>query len=155
MNYSLTTAHEIMQGLLAGKVDYAVLGEPFLSIALRKDSTLQILADLNKPDSASLGFAQTAILYVPTLKKSKETMDSLLNASCRFAVEQPEQAICILEKENIFTFGMLTPESIERCKIDYKTVSEAQENILHFLQLIEQYEPKALGGKMPDEQFYK
>ena len=85
-----------------------------------------------------------------TLKKSKETMDSLLNASCRFAVEQPEQAICILEKENIFTFGMLTPESIERCKIDYKTVSEAQENILHFLQLIEQYEPKALGGKMPD-----
>ena len=149
------TLHKIMQGLLAGKVDYAVLGEPFLSIALRKDSTLQILADLNKPDSASLGFAQTAILYVPTLKKSKETMDSLLNASCRFAVEQPEQAICILEKENIFTFGMLTPESIERCKIDYKTVSEAQENILHFLQLIEQYEPKALGGKMPDEQFYK
>ena len=134
LNYSFTTAHEIMQGLLAGKVDYAVLGEPFLSIALRKDSTLQIL---------------------PTLKKSKETMDSLLNASCRFAVEQPEQAICILEKENIFTFGMLTPESIERCKIDYKTVSEAQENILHFLQLIEQYEPKALGGKMPDEQFYK
>ena len=149
------TLHKIMQGLLAGKVDYAVLGEPFLSIALRKDSTLQILADLNKPDSASLGFAQTAILYVPTLKKSKETIDSLLNTSCRFAVEQPEQAICILEKENIFTFGMLTPESIERCKIDYKTVSEAQENILHFLQLIEQYEPKALGGKMPDEQFYK
>lgn len=37
-------------------------------------------------------------------------MDSLLNASCRFAVEQPEQAICILEKENIFTFGMLTPK---------------------------------------------
>ena len=50
---------------------------------------------------------------------------------------------------------MLSLESIERCKIDYKTVSEAQENILHFLQLIEQYEPKALGGKMPDEQFYK
>ena len=90
LNYSFTTAHEIMQGLLAGKVDYAVLGEPFLSIALRKDSTLQILADLNKPDSASLGFAQTAILYVPTLKKSKETIDSLLNTSCRFAVEQPE-----------------------------------------------------------------
>ena len=66
-----------------------------------------------------------------------------------------QDSICILEKENIFTFGMLTPESIERCKIDYKTVSEAQENILHFLQLIEQYEPKALGGKMPDEQFYK
>lgn len=155
LNYSFTTAQEIMQGLLAGKVDYAVLGEPFLSIALRKDSTLQILADLNKPDSTSLGFAQTAILYTPALKKSQKTIDSLLNIACRFAVEQPEQVIRILEKENIFASGMLTPESIERCKIDYKTAPEAQENILRFLQLIGQYEPKALGGKMPDEQFYK
>ncbi|WP_308549711.1 ABC transporter substrate-binding protein [uncultured Parabacteroides sp.] len=155
LNYSFTTAREIMQGLLAGKVDHAVLGEPFLSIALHNDSTLQILADLNRPDSASLGFAQTAILYAPALKKNQKTIDSLLNLSCRFAVEQPEQAIRILEKENIFASGMLTPESIERCKIDYKTASEAQENILRFLQLIGQYEPKALGGKMPDEKFYK
>ena len=89
------------------------------------------------------------------MKKNQKTIDSLLNLSCRFAVEQPEQAIRILEKENIFASGMLTPESIERCKIDYKTASEAQENILRFLQLIGQYEPKALGGKMPDEKFYK
>ena len=155
LNYSFTTAQEIMQGLLAGKVDHAVLGEPFLSIALRKDSTLQILADLNRPDSVSSGFAQTAILYAPALKKSQKAIDSLLHLSCRFAVEQPEQAIRILEKEKIFASGMLTPESIERCKIDYRTASEAQENILRFLQLIGQYEPKALGGKMPDEKFYK
>lgn len=155
LNYSFTTAQEIMQGLLAGKVDHAVLGEPFLSIALRKDSTLQILADLNRPDSVSSGFAQTAILYAPALKKSQKAIDSLLHLSCRFAMEQPEQAIRILEKEKIFASGMLTPESIERCKIDYRTASEAQENILRFLQLIGQYEPKALGGKMPDEKFYK
>ena len=99
--------------------------------------------------------AQTAILYAPTLEKNRKTIDSLLTLSCRFAVEQPELAIQILEKENIFVPGMLTPESIKRCKIDYKTASEAQENILRFLQLIKQYEPKALGGKMPDEKFYK
>ena len=155
LNYSFTTAREIMQGLLAGKVDNAVLGEPFLSIALRKDSTLKILADLNRPDSTSLGFAQTAILYAPALKKNQKTIDSLLSVSCRFAVEQPEQAIRILEKEDVFASGMLTPESIGRCKIDYRTASEAQENILRFLQLIGQYEPKALGGKMPDGNFYK
>ena len=155
LNYSFTTAQEIMQGILAGKIDHAVLGEPFLNIALRKDSTLNILADLNRPDSASSGFAQTAILYAPTLEKNRKTIDSLLTLSCRFAVEQPELAIQILEKENIFVPGMLTPESIKRCKIDYKTASEAQENILRFLQLIKQYEPKALGGKMPDEKFYK
>lgn len=155
LNYTFTTAREVMQGLLAGKVDHAVLGEPFLSIALRKDSTLSILADLNKPDSLSFGFAQTAVLYTPALEKHRETIDSLLNSSCRFAVEQPEQAIRILEKENIFAVGMLTPESVERCQIDYKTVSEAHANILRFLQLIGQYEPKALGGKIPGDKFYQ
>lgn len=155
LNYTFTTAREVMQGLLAGKVDHAVLGEPFLSIALRKDSSLNILADLNKPDSLSFGFAQTAVLYAPALEKYGKTIDSLLNNSCRFATEQPEQVIRILEKENIFAPGMLTSQSIERCKIDYKTVYEAHENILRFLQLIGQYEPKALGGKIPDDKFYQ
>lgn len=143
LNYSLATAPEILQGLLAGKVDHAVLGEPFLSMALRKDSTLRIVADLNRPDSTSSspGFAQTAILYAPALEKSRETIDSLLALSCRFAVEQPEQAIRILEQKGIFAPGMLTPESIGRCRIDYKTASEAQEEIHRFLQLAGGYEP--------------
>ena len=37
LNYAFNTAGEITQGILAGKVNRAVLGEPFLSIALRKD----------------------------------------------------------------------------------------------------------------------
>lgn len=154
-NYTFTTAREVMQGLLAGKVDNAVLGEPFLSMALRKDSTLQILADLNRPDSAFSGFAQTAVLYTPALKEKQPEIDSLLQSSCRFATGHPEQAIRILETKGAFASGTLTPESVERCKIDYKSATEAKENIIRFLQLIEEYEPKALGGKLPDEGFYK
>lgn len=154
-NYSFATAREIMQALLAGKADNAVLGEPFLSIALRKDSTLQITADLNRPDPNAPGFAQTAILLAPALKEKKTEIDSLLQSTCRFATEHPKEAIRILEAKGIFAPGMLTSESIRRCKIDYKPVSETKESIIRFLQLIEQYEPKALGGKLPDEGFYK
>lgn len=154
-NYSFATAREVMQALLAGKADNAVLGEPFLSMALRKDSTLQITADLNRPDPDTPGFAQTAILLAPALKEKQAEIDSLLQSTCRFATQHPEEAIRILETEGVFAPGMLTPESIRRCKIDYKPVSEAKESIIRFLQLIEQYEPKALGGKLPDEGFYK
>ena len=56
LNYAFNTAGEITQGILAGKVNRAVLGEPFLSIALRKDSSLRITADLNHlTDSDTLG----------------------------------------------------------------------------------------------------
>lgn len=153
LNYSFTTPREIAQGLLSSQIHTAVLAEPFLSVALQKDSTLHILSGLNNPDSNSQGFAQTAIVYAPSLSDKKELLDSLLTASCRFAAEQPEKAIRILESRNIFAPGSLTPASIERCRIEYRTAVEAQKSILDFLKLIGQYEPKAIGGKVPDETF--
>lgn len=154
-NYTFATAAEIVQGLLAGKVNTAVLGEPFLSMALRKDTTLHIVADLNNPDTAALGFAQTAVILSPVLTEKRDLFDSLLQTSCRFATEQPLEAIRILEDNEVFKAGMITPESIGRCKIKYMPARESEENSKHFLQIIYNYEPKALGGKMPDEGFYK
>lgn len=153
LNYSFTTPLEITRGLLSGQIHRAVLAEPFLSIALKKDSTIYIESSLNNPDSTSPGFAQTAIVYSSSLKNKRILLDSLLSESCRFAMFQPEKAIHILESRNIFTPGALTPESIERCRIKYLSAGEAKESILDFLRLIEQYEPKAIGGKLPDNAF--
>ena len=70
--------------ILAGKVNRAVLGEPFLSIALRKDSSLRITADLNHlTDSDTLGFAQTAVVYTPTMEKYRIAFEDALRASCQ------------------------------------------------------------------------
>lgn len=153
LNYSFGTPLEITRGLLGGQVHRAVLAEPFLSVALKKDSTIYVESSLNNPDSTSPGFAQTAIVYAPSLSNKKAVLDSLLNESCLFAVRQPEKAIRILESRNIFTPGSLTPESIERCRIHYLSAEEAKENVFDFLRLIEQYEPKAIGGKLPDSSF--
>lgn len=153
LNYSFATPLEITQGLLSGQIHRAVLAEPFLSVALKKDSTIYIESNLNNPDSTSPGFAQTAIVCTPSLSNKRILLDSLLNESCQFVLDHPKQAIHILEKRNIFTQGSLTPESIERCRIKYLPAEETKESILDFLRLIEQYEPKAIGGKLPDNAF--
>lgn len=153
LNYSFSTPQEISQGLLSGQIRTAVMAEPFLSLILRKDSTLYIKSSLNNPDSTSPGFAQTAIVYAPSLQGKSTILDSLLDESCQFAVNQPEQAIKILENRNIFVPGSLTPESIERCQIKYLSTKEAKRSILDFLRLIGKYEPKAIGGKVPNDGF--
>ena len=153
LNYSFATPLEITRGLLSNQIHRAVLAEPFLSIALKKDSTICIESNLNNPDNTSLGFAQTAIVYTPSLEDKKLILDSLLNTSCQFAIHQPEETIRILESRNIFTPDALTPESIERCRINYLSAEETKESILDFLRLIKEYEPKAIGGKLPDEAF--
>ena len=127
LNYAFNTAGEITQGILAGKVNRAVLGEPFLSIALRKDSSLRITADLNHlTDSDTLGFAQTAVVYTPTMEKYRIAFEDALRASCQKAVRYPKETIHSLEEDGIFAQGALTPE---------------------------QYEPKAVGGRLPDAGF--
>ena len=154
LNYVFQTAGEITQGLMAKKINRAVVSEPFLSIALRKDTTLRIIADLNRTETSEMGFAQTAIVLTPDMSALRDTLDSLLAESCRFANERPEEAIRILEEKRLFAPGMLTPEAIRRCRLDYKSSQEAQAEIDTFLRLIFQYEPKAIGGKLPDARFF-
>ena len=153
LNYVFQTAGEITQGLMAKKINRAVVSEPFLTIALRKDTTLRIIADLNRTETSEMGFAQTAIVLTPDMSALRDTLNSLLDESCRFANERPEEAIRILEDKKLFAPGMLTPEAIRRCRLDYKSSQEAQAEIDTFLRLIFQYEPKAIGGKLPDARF--
>ena len=141
LNYVFQTAGEITQGLMAKKINRAVVSEPFLSIALRKDTTLRIIADLNRTETSEMGFAQTAIVLTPDMSALRDTLNSLLAESCRFANERPEETI-------------LTPEAIRRCRLDYKNSQEAQAEIDTFLRLIFQYEPKAIGGQLPDARFF-
>lgn len=153
LNYVFQTAGEITQGLMAKKINRAVVSEPFLTIALRKDTTLRIIADLNRTETSEMGFAQTAIVLTPDMSALHDTLDSLLAESCRFANERLKETIRILEDKKLFAPGMLTPEAIRRCRLDYKSGQEAQAEIDTFLRLIFQYEPKAIGGQLPDARF--
>lgn len=152
-NYTFTSAGEVLQALLLGKAETAVLSEPFLSAALRRDSSLQIAANLNRPHGTLPGFPQTAIVCSSAALAYRPTLDSLLRQSCIFANTHPEEAIRRLEMAGVFASGMLTPESVHRCGIHYRTAQEAATVISSFLELVWQTEPQAIGGKLPDSTF--
>lgn len=154
LNNTLGTASEIVRGLLSGKVEAAVLGEPFVSMVLQKDSSFHILADLNNPSQHSPGFAETAVMIHKKWYGQKAEIDRLLEISCRMANEQPEEVINIMIREKIFPDNILTQEAIRRCRIMYLPAGESRDEINSFLEIIRQYAPKAIGGKLPDEPFY-
>lgn len=154
LDYSFTTAAEVTQAMLMGRVGAAVLSEPFVSIVLQKDTSMRILTDLNHPATGTgRGFAQTAILFHTSLSTERQAIDSLLETTCRFSREHPEDVIRILESRKLFAAGMLTPECLERLRIDYVPAMDAEADIDAFLGVIYRYEPKALGGYLPDRGF--
>ncbi len=154
LDYSLSTPVEVMQGMLMGKVGAAVLNEPFASMVMQRDSTVQMLADLNHPSGdTGHGFAQTAVMMRTSLSVERAVIDSLLTATCRYVNEQPEEVIRILEARRLFAPGMLTPAGLHRLRIHYVPAVDAAVEIRSFLEIIYHNEPKAIGGRMPDEGF--
>ena len=156
-NYTFPSAREVMLALLTGKARLAVLSEPFVDMALHKDSTLYIIADLNRPagrEEENTGFPQTAVVISSSMEKYRAEIDSLVRLSCRFARDYPQEAIRILEEHEVFPAGMLTRRSVDRCRIGYRTAGEASREIAGFLELVYRYEPKAVGGRMPASSFY-
>lgn len=153
-NNSFQTAREVAQGIMAGKIKRAVLGEPFISMTLKRVKSLRITADLNQLASdEGGGFAQTAIVYSSRVEQFKDEIDSAIKEACDIANREPEKTIKILEEHNIFAKGALNEESIMRCKIDYQPASKAADDVINLLKLIMEYEPKAIGGKLPDATF--
>lgn len=152
-NYVFPTARELMLALLGGRAQTAVLPEPFLSVALSKDTSLHIVADLNRPTGKTAGYPQTAVVLLRGMEKYRAELDALLDASCRFASAHPQEAIRLLEERKIFPPGMLTPEGIGRCKIAYRPAYGIRKEVDRFLRIIYDYEPKALGGRLPDSSF--
>ncbi|MDY3068528.1 MAG: ABC transporter substrate-binding protein [Parabacteroides sp.] len=153
--FTFSSAGELTQALLSGRVNSAVLSEPFISIAMNKDKSLEIVADLNcRKDKSSYGFPQTAIVCHKELSNKREIIDSLLTISCNSTAKFPEKAIKTLEKEKVFAKNTLDSNSVMRCRISYKPASQIKDEVNSFLELIYKYEPKALGNKMPDNNFF-
>lgn len=155
LDYSFDTPREILQSLLSQRIQFAVLSEPYLTIALQKDTSLQIIADLNLPTKTVPEFAQTAIVCSDKMDPLKDSLNILINQTCLFAQKHQSEAIKILEEHKIFAPRQLTPESIERCKIHYVTAKDAEKDIKDYLSVIFEYKPQLLGGKLPNQRFYE
>lgn len=151
--YTYPSARETLLALLTGRLQTAVLSEPFVSMALQKDTALRIVADLNRPESKGYGFPQTAVVIRPELSNLLPAIDSLLQASARRATEYPEETIRLLEQAGIFAPGMLSPEGIRRCRLAYRPAAEIRRETNRFLHLIYRYEPRAIGNRLPDTDF--
>ncbi|MDR2968044.1 MAG: ABC transporter substrate-binding protein [Tannerellaceae bacterium] len=153
--YTLETASEVVRGILGGKVEAAVLPEPFVSMVLERDSTFRLLSNLNTSARGARGFAETAILLHNSLGDKAEVFDQLIKETCRFAAQHPDSVIPIMEQRAVFPPGMLTAGAIKRSNILYIPADEAEKEIRSFLEIIYRYEPQAIGGKMPAAGFFR
>jgi NitT/TauT family transport system substrate-binding protein len=159
ISYNFTTNNDIAQALLQKKINYAVVSEPLVSSLLFRDKNISIVSPLNFENfiiNTNVDiFAQTAFLINENFMKENDrhVIKQLINSytnSCDFVNENPEEAAKLLVKHRIVSKIEVARLSLPLCNIRYRGAFAVEDELMRYLRIFYEYNPKSIGGKIPN-----
>jgi NitT/TauT family transport system substrate-binding protein len=154
---------ELAQLLVAGRETTGVLPEPFATKVLRAVRGARIAADFQKEWAAIHGGEGLYPMTVLVAKKSLYEGDARIlenfllefRKSQEWVLARPGEAGALAEK---LQFGLSAEEAaaaIPRCNLVFADSVSARPALEDFLGIFLDFAPESIGGKLPDEGFYK
>ncbi len=155
--YSVTAPAQLAQLLIAGKVELAILPEPFVTMVMSKNPNLKIISNVQERWTALTGqeqYPMSVLIAKDTfaeehpilMQKVKEAYKN----SIKTILEDPTSAGKKIEELGIMKAEMATP-ALANCALTFKEGSEAKEELLAYYRTLLALAPDAIGGKVPDD----
>ncbi|AXH10415.1 ABC transporter substrate-binding protein [Malaciobacter halophilus] len=161
---------DAMQMLILRQVDHALLAEPAISIALRKTKSfpLKLVApdlyrsvnlqeEWGKTFNTKEQVPQAGIAILGKLSKNKyliKRFEQEYIKSLNWYKNNPKKA----SKLTVANLKMLEEkglaDSIKYVDIEYKKAIDSKDDIEEFFKILMQSNPKLIGSKLPDSNFY-
>lgn len=155
--------HNDLAALVASKkAEIAVLPEPFVTTTKMKNKELNIQLDLTKEwekvakDNGKLAMG-TLIFRKDFIEKRNEDVKSFLDnykKSVEFVNANKEEAGKLIEKNGIIPKAKIAEMAIPKCNIVFMDAKESRKPLESFYKVLSDSNPKSIGGKLPDENFY-
>lgn len=155
------TEHSEAATLLAeGKADVAMLPEPFVTSAIEKNPNLKVALNITeeweKLDENSTLITGVLIGRKSIVDENKDKIDAFLNDyknSIEKANSNLEETAQLAENYDIFPKNVAL-KAIPKCNINYIDGEKMQILLSNYLNILNNQNPKAIGGNLPDENFY-
>ena len=161
---------DAMQMLIMRRVDHALLAEPAISMALRKTGSfpLKLIApDLYRSDMLENEWGKTFKVESKIPEAGMAAVgDILLNEyvikrfneeykkSLQWYKNNPKEAGILAAKHVKMLDASGVTDSIEYVKLNDVNAKDAQKDLEFFYNVLKNNNPKSIGGKLPDENFY-
>ena len=161
IDYTLSTNNDIAQALEFKKIKFAVVSEPLVSKLLVHDSAIHIVTKLNCEEfllnSFKNIFVQTSFVVSDRFIADNPTLIAPIckaySGSCNFLNDHPEKAAKLLLKHKLSSDSAIANQSIPLCNINYVSSFAIVREIDTYLRIFYNFNPKSIGGKMPDKDF--
>ncbi|PAB60678.1 ABC transporter substrate-binding protein [Anaeromicrobium sediminis] len=152
---------ELAASFISGKGEYALIPEPLLTKVLMKRKDAKVVLDMQREWSTATGlesYPQASIIVSDDLiNNHPEVVDKFLNAyeeGIKWANDNPLEAGKYYENLGIGLKAPLINKAMAGCNIRYVGATDAKESLEAYLNVLFEFNPKLLGGKLPDEGLY-
>lgn len=161
LDFSLQHA-DLAAMVTAGKVDVAVLPQPFVTTVMMANENVKIAIDLTEAWTEIEGkdaVLPTGGMLVRTeyLEAHPEAVARFLNdyaASVGQVVADPKAASLLVEQFGILPKAAIAEKAIPLSNIVFIDAENSKEFLMSFFEIMMAYDPKTIGGKLPDEAFF-
>lgn len=161
LDYNLQHA-ELAAAAASGDAAIALLPQPHVTTAMMKNPELRIALDVTKEwekatDSASKLAMGCLIVQKKTATSNKAALDRFLSeykTSAQSVNSSPDQAAELIAKHSILPNATVAKKAIPYSNITYIEAREAKNFLNAFYKVLFDFEPKSVGGKLADEDFY-
>lgn len=153
---TVTAASEAIKALQTKEANYAILGEPVVTQAIKSTGTVVAL-DLQKEFSKihnGVKFVQAGLVVKNEVAESGEYLNKLIekmSGNKDYLYAEKDNVITKLQSKGSQLKVALTKETLDRCLIGVESAKDLKTEIEAFLTLLD---AKNYGGKIPDEKFY-
>lgn len=155
---------EIAQSLIAGRIQTALLPEPFATMARNGRSgqePLREAADVQAEwvkAGGEANYPMTALVVDGAFAANNPVFMKALLAAYQQSLEwvraNPAEAGTLAEKHELGLRAPVVAASIPRSNFVYESAPEARPSIEALFRVFLEYAPASIGGKLPDAAFY-
>lgn len=161
LNFSVPTA-SIPSYLIENQIDYAVLPEPFATIATMKGSNIKKSIDLQeefkKINNEFENYPLTVIVCTDEFaKKHPDLLNAFLEEyekSYQNMLKYPQKAAEYTQKHELGLNAQIVEKIIPYSSYVFIPVNEAKEQINNLLNIFYELDHKSVGLKLPDAEFF-
>lgn len=163
----VTLDFKLQHGLLAaavaaGDVELALLPQPHVTVALLNNPDLRIALDITQEwndvvDDGSVLAMGALVVQKEFARENPDLIDAFLQdyqRSVQFVNDEVDQAAELMVQHGILPNAAMARRAIPMSNIVYVDSQRAQELLRGFFQVLHRFEPRSVGGQVPDEGFY-
>lgn len=162
LDFSIPAA-ELAAALLSGRIQYAVVPEPFTTVATTRDAAVRRAVNLQDAyravtGDASANYPMTVVVIRKEFAASSPQLVRGLLAAYRDAVDwtlaNPAEAGALVEKHTLGLQASIATKVIPNGAYVFVPARQAQESLEGLFSIFLGFAPEAIGGQLPAQDFY-